>query len=355
MRLSKFLIIIFIIIIIHFILKIFLDETSEDKFHKLIHNNLNSLDDSPIVKFKFKNKKEYLKIKKNICKSRLFEKHYKEIEKFKPNFVLNDDKILKNKSNIARINFDKKNLIFNFTFNHFFLGADSFLKLKSLVFNDEPIKIPSSSYKNGIFIFRFLHDIYNFLRSRDFTSLNRIDYPRRLCSNHIFDNNDFLNIKKRNFILYFVMKKMYKCLNLNRPMRVIVPVPFQRFNKINNNLGAIFILFNGDETLEQFSNYFDSRRYMCMASNFLLISKINKLFTNNSDIRKKIDMIVTSIYSTSTVEYSMNWTTKILPIESVYVAAYTRINNNNLITNITYTISTSNFVKDSDMKKYKIN
>jgi len=139
-------------------------------------------------------------------------------------------------------------------------------------------------------------------------------------------------------------------------MRILIPVPFQRFNQINNNVGAIFILFNGDETLEQFCDMFDQKRYMAMVSNFVLISKINNLFSDNYKVRKQIDVVLTSFYSNEAddLEYDLNWTTRVMPSEAVYVAVYSRIGTDSIRTNVTYTVATSSFKKTNNMKKYKM-
>ena len=49
-------------------------ESSEDKFHKNIHENINKIDDSPIVKALFKNKKDFNIIKNNIIINNIFKK-----------------------------------------------------------------------------------------------------------------------------------------------------------------------------------------------------------------------------------------------------------------------------------------
>ena len=99
---------------------------------------------------------------------------------------------------------------------------------------------------------------------------------------------------------------------------------------------------------------------MAYATNIMLTIKLNKLFSNNVNLREKIDVVVTSIYSNKKddyykdLNYSMNWATKIMPLEAVYTAVYSRIDNDNIKTNITYSVSTSQFKKTSKMKKYKL-
>ena len=332
------------------------NETSEDKYHREVHKNIDNLADAPIIKFKFKNKQDYLKIKENVQNGGIFSKHYQSIEKFKPNFKLCDQEVLSNKSAILKFKFKDKKKYFTIIFNHFYLGADSFIHLKSDVLLQDYINFPSSSYKSCILIPKFMYDYHQFLKSSDFESLPRLKKVRRYSELSFFPKNDYDGFNKRSFILYQVIRKLYKCLGLTRPMRVMLPVPFKRFNKINNNVGAIFIIFNGYESLQDFNKIFNEKKYMALASNFLLISKINTLFSDNGSLRKKIDVVITALYSNDPgMDYSLNWTTKIMPLESVYTAVYSRITEAGINTNITYTVATKNFQKGNEIKKYKLN
>ena len=135
---------------------------------------------------------------------------------------------------------------------------------------------------------------------------------------------------------------------------------FFRFILIILTSSLSLLLFNGIETLEEFNKNFEKKKYMADATNILLNINLNKLFSNNVNLREKIDTVVTSIYSNKKddyykdLNYSMNWATKIMPLESVYTAVYSRIENDNIKTNITYSVSTSQFKKTSKMKKYNL-
>lgn len=343
-----------IILIIYISLKIFTNETSEDKYHREIHKNINDLKDSPIIKFKFHNQNDYLKIKDNILNGGIFNKHYKSIEKFNPNFKLTDQDVINDKSYILKFKFTDTKKYFTILFNHFYLGPDSFINLKSDILLQDYINFPSSSYKSCILIPKLIYDYYRFIKSPNFVSLPRLNKIRRYSELAYFSKNEYNNFHKRTFILYHVINKLFKYLQLTRPMRVMIPVAFKRFNQINNNVGAIFILFDGTESLEEFVKIFEDKKYMALTSNFLLISKLNTLFSDDGTLRKKIDVVITSLYSNNCeMEYSLNWTTKIMPLESVYTAVYSKITESCINTNITYTVATKNFIKYKEVKNYK--
>ena len=54
MKTWQFIVSVIVIIIIHIILMIVSNETSEDKYHREVHKNIDNLADAPIIKFKFK-------------------------------------------------------------------------------------------------------------------------------------------------------------------------------------------------------------------------------------------------------------------------------------------------------------
>ena len=205
-------------------------------------------------------------------------------------------------------------------------------------------------------------DFRKFISSPGFEVSPRLLKPKRFYEDITFQLIEYEHYTKRHFVLYQVFNKLYSYLQLGRPMRVMIPVPFTRFNKINNNVGALFLVFNGNESLEEFGKMFEEKKYMVLATNFLLISKISTLFSNNQSIRNKIDVVVTSIYSNvkddfntddEPIEYSLHWSTKVLPVEAVYTAVYSRIYKSHINTNITYTVSTSDFQESEQLKKYK--
>ena len=362
MKFWQFIISVIVIIIIHVILKIITNETAEDKYHREVHNDHTKLDDSPILKFIFKKKEDYQKIKKNVFENDIFQDHDNRIEKFNPNFKLLKEDILSGKSEVLQLKFIDKKKKFIMFFNHFYLGGDSFLGLKSQCLFQNPIKIPSSTYKSFLLIPKFIMDFRKFVASPGFEILPRLKKPKRLYEDLTFQLNEYEHFTKRHFVLYQVLNKLYYYLQLQRPMRVMVPVPFKRYNKINNNISALFLVFNGNESLEEFGKMFEEKKYMTFVTNFLVISKISTLFSNNQSIRAKIDAVVTSIYSNvkddlnideEPIEYSLHWSTKVLPVEAVYTAVYSRIYKSHINTNITYTVSTSNFQERDQLKKYK--
>lgn len=362
MKFWQFIISVIVIIIIHVILKIITNETAEDKYHREVHNDHNKLDDSPILKFVFKRKEDYLKIKNNLCENDIFQEHDNRIEKFNPNFKLLKEDILSGKSEVLQFRFTDKKKKFIMFFNHFYLGGDSFLGLKSQGLLQNSINIPSSTYKSILLIPKFILDFRKFISSPGFEVSPRLRKAKRFYEDITFQSNEYGHYTKRQFVLYQVFNKLYSYLQLQRPMRVMIPVPFKRFNKINNNVGALFLVFNGNESLEEFGKMFEEQKYMALATNFLLISKISTLFSNNQSIRNKIDAVVTSIYSNvkddlnideEPIDYSLHWSTKVLPVEGVYTAVYSRIFESHINTNITYTVSTTNFQESDQLKKYK--
>lgn len=342
----------------YFIYNYLYRETSEDTFHRTVHSNINKINDSPIAKFTFHNKESYEKIKKNIYDNDIFEKHCNYVQPFNASFTkeLTKTNILNNNSHLLQFKWNDEKHYVCWIFNHFYLGPDSFYRLKADMMGQEYLKLPNSDYK-GILLFpKFLYDSYMFLHSKNFTPLARINNPIRYKEDVVFQKEEYKKHNKRNVVLYHVISKVYKCLQLNRPMRILLPIGFKRFNNINNNLGAILFTFEGNETLEQFSNEFNNKKYMALVSNSLLICNLNSLFCNNLDLRKKIDVVLTAVHSISKnndISYHCNWSTGVTPTEPIYVSAYSTIFDSYVHTNITYTIACESFQKTDKMTPYE--
>ena len=352
----------FIILILFFIL-LARKETSEDKFHRNIHKNINAIDDSPIVKVLFDNEKDYNFIYNNITLNDVFKQHDMKFSKFNPTFKLIKKDILNGDCPYLNFNFYKNENKITWNFNHYYLGGHSFLTLKYLISFQKELNIPKSSLLYFFLIPKLILDFYKFTTSKDFKTLPKSNdtTPYRYYEDKIFSFSETEFLPKRTFVIFKVLQQAYLSLQLDRPMRVLIPVPFQRFNKINNNVGAIFLTFDKNENLKTFSDKFEKNKYMALATNFLLISNVNSLFSNNESVRNKIDVIITSIYSkqeddiVKKLNYSLYWSPIVKPTESLYIAVYSRILDDKINTNITYTVSTNQFKKSDNMKIYNLN
>jgi hypothetical protein len=343
----------------YFVYNYLYKETAEDTFHKTIHSDINKINDSPIAKFSFHDKESYEKIKNNIYNNDIFEKHITYVNQFNGNFTkdLTKNKILNNTSHLLQFKWNDEKHYVCWIFNHYYLGPDSFYRLKADMMEQEYLKLPNSDYKGLLFFPKFVYDSYKFLNSPNFTPLPRIEETLRYKEDVIFQKEEYENHNKRNVVLYHIISKIYKCLQLERPMRILLPIGFKRFNKINNNLGAILFTFQGNETLDEFSTQFNQKKYMALVSNSLLICNLTSLFCNNNNLRKKIDVVLTAVHSVSKdndLSYHCNWSTGVSPTEPLYVSSYSTIFDSHVHTNITYTITCKDFKKTDEMIPYEV-
>ena len=339
---------IIVIYIYHFCL---LSSTIEDDFQKKYHKNDNSLKSHPVIKISFEDKKDKKFIKDNIYYNNIFEK----CNNINPYITLNKKKILSNESNLMKFIFKKKKIII--LCNHYYLGGDTFQYLKSYLLyqNKTNVLNPNLSIKSALFIPKFIMDYYIFTNT-NIQKLPKINSIKRY-------NETLITKNKQNYNIYKVMKILYKSLDLQRPMKILLPYSFDKIKKINNNVGIILFIFNGNETYKEFNDKFENNKYMIHTSNFILKYNLHKLFSfnnKNTNIRDNIDCVISCFYSNiedhcyPNLNYSINWTTKIMPIEPVYTSVYTIIKNKKMITNVTYTVSTSKFKKNKNMKYYKL-
>ena len=160
------------------------------------------------------------------------------------------------------------------------------------------------------------------------------------------------NITKRVYVIHRILKRLYACIAPDRPLRILIPVPFERFNVVNNNIGAILLLYHGED-LETFARDFEAKKYMAGITNALLVSTLNKAVPSGGNIREQIDIILTSFYSNMEQDVELYWTTQIKPTEAMYIGAYSRVTENTIFLTTVMTSSTSQFKPDEDMMSYE--
>lgn len=324
--------------------------SEEDLFQKRIHTNLN--EDAPIIKYHFKKAEEYSHIKQHIIESDLFDRHNVTLRACGCSFTLDKSDILRGSSSLFSVKFDDKHRRMFMSFDHSRLGGSCFLKLKAYSLKDTPITIPRTNPMALLYMPSFMKDTYHFFHS-PFAALPKSDgnHVDRYQSTVIHEAPK--GVPKRTLVLHHVLHQVYAAIRPGRPLRVLVPVPFERFNTIHNNIGAILLLYDG-ESLETFAADFERKKYMAGVSNVMVASRLNKLHPCGQDIRTKIDVILTSFYSNTPLDFELYWSTQIKPTEPVYIGAYSRISDEQIRTHTVYTVSTSRFCPTKDMETYSL-
>ena len=195
-------------------------------------------------------------------------------------------------------------------FNHLYCGIyiihyiNNIISEGEIVMNNNSAIIDqdiSFKMKNLNFLKLILSKSYKINRNFNYNveNTNRINCKININQlNNLLEIDNFSplkNISLKNKIFYFILKNIYKSLNIKKSFSIMSPVYFCKninnndfISKNNeNNVGVIFLNFK-DMNLEEFNDYYNKLEYHFIATNYY--SNIGK--SNNSDIRSNLDCII---------------------------------------------------------------
>ncbi len=353
MRFSKFILIIFIIILIHILIKVFLEKSSEDNYyHEKYIDNQNKF---PSIKIKFRKKKHLNNFKNNISKYNICDQFNQNISNLKVGFILSENDILNNQSKYIHFKIYNKIKTIYIEYNPFYINKSDLINLLNYIINQKWLNLKKSLIKpiSLNILYKFFKHMNNFLNMKITHPLLKSTQINHLYRTYKFNINSIDNKNLKNYIIYLVIKQISKCLEINRPIRIFLPTYYQRLNKINNNLGGIFILYSKNDSFDYFNKYFNSCKYMDYLTNLFLVTKINKFILNTKNIRQKIDIVIDYYSLNLKYNFNINHIYQNELDEPIYINIFNKIIGNKSISNISYTICTSSFNKQKYLTNEK--
>lgn len=346
MKFSKFILIILIIILIHILIKVFLEMTSEDNY--LYQKYIDTHNKLPIIKIKFKKKKDFNNFKKSISKNMICDQFNQKNSHLKIDLILSENDISNNQSKYLQLKFISKFKTIQIIYNPFYINNSDLLNLFNLIINQKWLNFNQLSLKSISIndFYKFLRYLNSFFKSESFDPLIRSTQNLNLFKTHTIEKNDISNRYSENYIIYLIIRQIYKCLNISRPVRIFMPTFYERLNKINNNIGGIFILYFKNDTFDTFNNRLESSRYMDQLTNFFIYTKINKFILNSQKLRQKIDIIIEFYSLNLNYNLKLNFKYQNILDEPIHINIFNKILSKKYISDISYVISTSNFKKE---------
>lgn len=205
-------------------------ESLEDRFHKHKKNN-KSMNK---VKIEFVKENEF-----DIVKNKILD--IINNKDFLKKYDITSDSILTNSNNKLVISF-KNNCIYIY-FNHYFIsGPNMFILLNKMVNSSSPKFLPTNPFLGIIYLPFYLYNL-TLLKKREYTK------TEKQIEHIIIEKN--INIKNKRCYLYLnILNKIYKSLQLNRPIVVGLSVAFEELSYIKNNVGLIIINYEIKDTLK---------------------------------------------------------------------------------------------------------
>ena len=330
--------------------------TLEDYYQKRI-NIKNKSNGSLIYVTMSYNNKEFFQYILNNIQTRLceyntsynLEQDYNKIFFNKNNYVFfNKEDFLREENYHYKFFIDKFNMKIYSYIKHEYIGGSYLLKLFYTFINTPQKNIeklfPKSSIFNVFLALKLLYNYKNIPKIENNEYCKFVNYKseiKRYRNNYNLIKEQSFSIK--TIILYNIMKKIHICLNLKRPLICYLPIAFQNYKNIKNNIGIMWLTFDPNiDTIETIDQKIYFSRYQIPATNAILLYKNNKK-DDSIQIRKSVDVVITFMLGTENQSFDVSWTFENISDYPIYVAIASIMKENHFYINETITSSTPNF------------
>lgn len=242
---------------------------------------------------------------------------------------------------------DKEKMKVHCYLNHEFIGGSYLLTLFYCFINtpqkSTQILFPKSNIFNLIYCLKLLYNYKSIPKvTESFIPLvnNKSNIKRYKKTYDLYLNQKF---STKTVIIYNILKKLYKALNLQRTLVCYLPIAFQEYPDIKNNIGVMCLSFNDNDTLETIDKQIYNSKYQILATNTLLLyNKFNK--TKGTSLRKNIDVIISFMFAKEDkANFKVSWTYENIGEYPIYVAVASIMKNNKVEVTETITSNTSEF------------
>lgn len=260
---------------------------------------------------------------------------------------------------------DKINMKIYAYIKHEYIGGSYLLTLfYSFLKTPQPnlLKLfPKSSIFNIFFALKLLYNYKNIpkIENNDYCELvKNKNEIKRYRNNYILSKNQ--NFSAKTIILYNIMKKIHKSLNLKRPLVCYLPIAFQNYKNVKNNIGIMWLTFDpNNDSVETIDKKIYFSRYQIPATNSLLLYKKNKKNTS-TEIRQNVDAVITFMIGTENESFDVSWTFENISDYPIYISIASIMKEDHFDIYETITSSTpnlkisSNEFQEVELSEYKL-
>ena len=184
-------------------------------------------------------------------------------------------------------------------------------------------------HSSPINIFPFVKLLYNYKSLPKITGdLLRLAPSKtgiqRYVNTYTIDRQDKSKYSSRIIIIFNALKTIQQTLHIGRPLVCYLPVAFNHVYGVSNNIGILFIEIFEQDTIDTFTKRFEQNKYHALATNFILLNNLHKISIHNgSNIRKSVDIVLTSLYYNCDEpedESMLQWTYENVAEYPIYIA-----------------------------------
>lgn len=178
----------------------------------------------------------------------------------------------------------KKHILY---LDHRYFSGLFFMLLGKNLYNLKPLNIMKEIYIPFVtewYIIKFLFYMLFYINDDKLEFVEKKEDIRR--ERFFFDVDEInMNGKRKYKVFYHILSYIYSKININRKMKVLIPVAFEASKERYNNVGCIFIYFDGNfnNMVEQLEN----NKYHAIATNTL-----QRFMNSGKKARSFVDVVL---------------------------------------------------------------
>lgn len=258
---------------------------------------------------------------------------------------------------------DKKNMKIYAYVKHEYIGGAYLLSLFYTILNEEQKELhkifPESNIFNLILLPKLYYD-YKYLPkiNDDYCKLiNDKNKIKRYINNYKLEKTN--KISSKTIIIFNILSIIHKSLNLDRELVCYLPIAFQHYKNIKNNIGLMWLVFDKKDTLKDLDKKIKNSKYQPLVSNSLMIFRTHDI-KKGIEVRKSVDVVLTIMMGKESNDFEVSWTFENVSDYPIYAAITSIMKDEYIDITQTITVCTDRFnIKDKNFKfidfnEYKI-
>jgi hypothetical protein len=213
-----------------------------------------------------------------------------------------------------------------------------FVLLNQIMNETPPTFLQTNPWMGIIYLPLYIYDLISLKKKK--YSKNTKEHVDLLVKKNICSS--IYSSHKRFYLYWTVLNKVYKSLQMNRPMTVGLSVAFDEVPYINNNVGIIIINYDITDSIEIVEQKIKNAYYQVYVSNFLLNCPLPDM--GSFELREYVDCIISSMYIKSDFDFKIGWNSSKTIIEQMYIGSVSILHSDNTMDiNMVFNTSSLNY------------
>ena len=306
------------------------NRTLEDHYQLSLRDKNKNNGSLIYVFIKFENKKYFFdtisKLEENLIEYNNIYNSYNDTDNIcyctKNYIYYNKKKFLEDNDYHYKLYIDKKNFKIYTYIKHEYIGGAYLLSLFYLILNKEENQLdifPKSSLLNLILLPKLYYDYVKLPKiGNDYNLVDDKKEIKRYINHYIMKKNQ--NVSTKTVLIYNILSVIHKSLNLERSIICYLPIAFQHYKNIKNNIGLIWLIFDPNkDSIEDLDKKINKSKYQALVTNSLMLYKTHDV-KRGTEVRKSVDVVLTIMLGKENNDFKVSWTFENVSEYPVYAA-----------------------------------